>query len=582
MPSPRRPAHLEPKASKMDGVEWRFLSADEMAMPAPLQKPEQITKEDLETIVQQRLDHSLMLRMEADPSVVGTNSISVSHNRLQSGMDGGTSVSFELPNDGVSLLSDAVGGPGGGDGTARSSRAGVSRDDIDENGLDDQSFSSDSSASSNNQQKDEDEPKKGGADASVGGDGGGGEGGEGSAEQGGGEDGNREPGHEDGAGAYETPGKDPRRKKRTEKIVEEAALTPAQEKVEKLFNDHQDAVTAKKKQLEEEGVAAGVGAGAPIVLWRPPNEVRITNDVPAVLLENAIAVTTANGGKEDTGEMRDVEELSPEDALAELKAREKDASEKANAEATTMELLAQIRRDSPDIPNRPSAGSGKRRPVPPPQGSSRRFGRSGGRGGAVRSQQGQQQEQTNGLRRSLPQPTYKAVVVQHPKPFVVSTIEVDKVERPLYGMWFVPAKYWQVSRAPGQLSAREQVAAGTGDGHAPTSEGMVGEASGHVGGSEGRRATTRPPPVKAKDRTPAESYWEMERRLHDNRKEKLDRVLPSLFISRQYTQWLADPSNKIERTPAWARELAKRIAHQQHHHHHHQTGGTGGGGKPKK
>ena len=95
----------------MDGVEWRFLSADEMAMPAPLQKPEQITKEDLETIVQQRLDHSLMLRMEADPSVVGTNSISASHNRPPSGLDGGgMSVSFELPNDGVSLLSDAVGG----------------------------------------------------------------------------------------------------------------------------------------------------------------------------------------------------------------------------------------------------------------------------------------------------------------------------------------------------------------------------------------------------------------------------------------------------------------------------------------
>ena len=132
----------------------------------------------------------------------------------------------------------------------------------------------------------------------------------------------------------------------------------------------------------------------------------------------------------------------------------------------------------------------------------------------------------------------------------------------------------------GPLSTERRSAAEASDG-AIAGGAMMGADTSVAGGMAGaagvRRPTTKPPKVKPKDRTPVETYWALEKRSHDARREKLDRTLPSLFIAKQYTDWLADPNNKIERVPAWARELAKRIPHAHHHHHHHQQAAGGGG-----
>ena len=531
----------------MDGIEWRFLSADEMAMPPPREKPGAITQEDLETIVQQRLDHSLMLSMDpsmklsAEPETFTSSASRHMAGRVATRVAGtvvdNTSVSFNLSHaagESVSLL----GGGTHGDGTS------MDRYEIHDD--DDESMSTASSAGSSHD--------KGGRDQGT------------------------------GAEKYSSP----QRRKRTE-LTEEDTMTPAEKKIESVFKEHTDMVDAKKKALEEDGVTANVGSGAPIVLWRPPNEVRITQDIPAELLKNAISQQQQQqqqrrqqlrkNEKDKSNEVRcaertgeaatdssnhDVQELSPEEAAAELKAREKEADDKRNAAANTQTLLARIRSESPDIPKArkhvvPAAPVGdvtaptttvKRHPVPPSQGT-RRFARTGGRGSAVR---------------------YKACVVQHPRQFVVTTKKAPRGRKAMYGLWFVPPKYWQSpseepsDSAIGGTTTKHEGNIETARTNSDTgSNAMVGSSN-----ESGRRATTKPPPVKQKHRSAAETYWDFERKSHDRRKEKLDKTLPSLFISRQYTQWLADSKNNIERIPAWCVELARRIQQQQQHPHQQQ------------
>jgi hypothetical protein len=616
MSSSPRTGRLEPRASKMDGVEWRFLSESELAMPPPMPKTEAITKDDLDVLVQVRLDRALQEHLERDDQFVAVGtanfmSPSVPFSRPASGLDGARSVSFERTNDAISVLSDTVRGAGGA-GSVTGRPSGLDDDDNDDDDDDDDDSSASSDSSTTMQRE----------------------------------------GDEEGDGEDGSPGKH-RRKKRTEQVVEVAPPTPAEKMVNSVFDEHEKAVEAKRKRDLEEGVTAGAGTGGPVVLWRPPNEVRITNDVPAELLKNVIstsseakkdaaaaaakaaavahaAATTKGHRQHQHQHQHQVRELTPEEAAAELKSREKEAADRANAEATTLELLDRIRSDSPEgvkqrsasaaaaaaaaAASAPSsavgASAGKRRPAPPSVGTTRRFKRTGGRGGTVRNQHlagvagvagvGGGQPAAPPDVTVAPERDFKPCLVQHPKPFVVSTMDVDSVPKTLYGMWFVPPKNWQVSRAPGQLSAREEREQMGGKGPPSTERVSAAEASdgaiaggammgadtsvaGGMAGAAGvRRPTTKPPKVKPKDRTPVETYWALEKRSHDARREKLDRTLPSLFIAKQYTDWLADPNNKIERVPAWARELAKRIPHAHHHHHHHQQAAGGAERKNKR
>ena len=105
MSSSPRTGRLEPRASKMDGVEWRFLSESELAMPPPMPKTEAITKDDLDVLVQVRLDRALQEHLERDDQFVAvgtpTSCLRRSFSRPASGPTGPGSVSFERTNDAI-------------------------------------------------------------------------------------------------------------------------------------------------------------------------------------------------------------------------------------------------------------------------------------------------------------------------------------------------------------------------------------------------------------------------------------------------------------------------------------------------